>query len=131
MTGIKCYNKKRMRVSQKRGFENNMGNENSLRERKILSYIGFAVKANKIVYGKQGLRNYIRSFHKKKVILIPKDTGSRVKLDVIKHCQIFDVPYLELNCTKSTLAKALGKQNISVIGITDENIIEGILETVQ
>lgn len=108
-----------------------MRNENSLGEQKILSYMGFAAKANKIVYGKQGLRNYIRSFQRKKVILIPKDTGSRVKLDVIKHCQIFDVPYIELNYTKSDLAKALGKQNISVIGITDENIIEGILKMVQ
>ncbi|POZ89167.1 MULTISPECIES: ribosomal L7Ae/L30e/S12e/Gadd45 family protein [Petrotoga] len=108
-----------------------MGNENSLREQKILSYTGFAAKANKIVYGKRGLRNYIRSFQRKKVILIPKDTGSRVKLDVIKHCQIFDVPYIELNYTKSDLAKTLGKQNISVVGITDENIIEGILKTIQ
>lgn len=120
-----------MKVTRKRGSENNMGNEYSLREQKILSYMGFAAKANKIVYGKQGLRNYIRSFQKKKVILIPSDTGSRVKLDVIKHCQIFDVPYIELNSSKSILAKALGKQNISVVGITDENIIEGILKTFQ
>lgn len=108
-----------------------MGNGNSLNEQKILSYMGFASKAKKIVYGKQGLRNYIRSFQSKKVIIIPKDAGSRVKLDVIKHCQIFDVPYIELNCTKSVLSKALGKQNISVVGITDENIIEGILKMFQ
>ncbi len=108
-----------------------MGNGNSLNEQKILSYMGFASKAKKIVYGKQGLRNYIRSFQKKKLILIPKDVGSRVKLDVIKHCQVFDVPYIELYCSKSTLAKALGKQNISVIGITDESIIEGILKLYQ
>jgi len=108
-----------------------MENENSLKEQKILSYMRFASKANKIVYGKQGLRNYIRSFQKKKVVLIPKDTGSRVKLDVIKHCQIFDVPYIELEYTKSILAKSLGKDNISVVGITDENITEGILKMFQ
>ncbi|WP_448374611.1 L7Ae/L30e/S12e/Gadd45 family ribosomal protein [Fervidobacterium sp.] len=98
---------------------------------KVLSYLGFAARANKIVFGKDMLKDYISDQRlSKKVIIIATDTGARVKRDIIIRCQINNVPYFEI-FDKETLAKAIGKNRISVIGILDESLVEAILKTLQ
>lgn len=99
-------------------------------EQKILGLIGLAARAGQILYGKKSLRSYIKSYQNKKLIIIPRDAGPRVKLDIIKHCEIFDVPYIEINKNKFEFAKLLGKENVSIIGIKNENIVEGILKLI-
>lgn len=103
----------------------------NVHEEKILSLLGMAAKSNSIVYGKVGIRNYISSPRiKQKLIIVPIDTGKRVKLDTFNKCKKFKVPFIEINKTKSEISKALGCESVSVIGITNEDIVKGILELV-
>ncbi|PNR94827.1 50S ribosomal protein L7ae family protein [Petrotoga sp. 9PWA.NaAc.5.4] len=97
------------------------------KEEKIIGFLKIAAKSNGIVYGKIGIRNYLKSNKKKKLILLPIDVGERVKKDVLKRCEIFKVSYIEIKKTKYEISKIIGKENISVIGITNESLAEAIL----
>ncbi|MBO8160381.1 MAG: ribosomal L7Ae/L30e/S12e/Gadd45 family protein [Thermosipho sp. (in: Bacteria)] len=97
-------------------------------EQKILTYLGFAAKAKKLVYGKDHIREYIKNPKlKNKVIIIAKDAGDRVKKDIKIRCDISRVPFIEIS-TKSELSKATGMVNVSVLGIKDENLAKSIIK---
>ncbi|ONN27002.1 50S ribosomal protein L7ae [Thermosipho affectus] len=98
-----------------------------MNEQKILTLLGFASKAKKLVYGKDNIREYIKNPKiKTKVILIAKDTGQRVKKDIKIRCDISNVPFVEI-ADKKTLSKATGMLNIAILGILDENMAKSIL----
>jgi ribosomal protein L7Ae-like RNA K-turn-binding protein len=101
-------------------------------EDKILSFLGLAAKSNTIVYGKLNIKHYLSSPQiKQKLIIVACDAGKRVKLEIFKKCKYYNVPFIEINKTKSDISKAIGKVNVSVVGITNENIIHGILGVVR
>ncbi|SHH15410.1 L7Ae/L30e/S12e/Gadd45 family ribosomal protein [Thermosipho atlanticus] len=99
-------------------------------EKKVLTLLGFASKAKKLVYGKDNIREYIKDFKQKhKVIIIASDAGERVKRDVKIRCEISRVPYIEFS-KKDELSKATGMLNVSVLGIKDENIVKSIIDLI-
>ncbi|ABR30397.1 50S ribosomal protein L7ae [Thermosipho melanesiensis] len=98
-----------------------------MNEQKILTLLGFASKAKKLVYGKDNIRDYIKNTKlRNKIIVMAKDTGERVKKDVKIRCEISNVPYIEI-ATKEILSKATGMFNISVLGVLDESMVKSIL----
>lgn len=106
-------------------------NFSEVQVQKVLSLLGFAARSGKIAFGKDMLREYITNVRiKRKVVLIAVDAGERVKKDLRIRCEINRVPYFELS-QKSELAHAVGKREISAIGVMDPNIVDGILEVLQ
>ena len=98
-----------------------------MNKEKILSLLGFAAKAKKLVYGKDNIRDYIKNPKlKKKVIILAIDTGERVKKDIKIRCDVSNVPIIEF-FTKAELSKATGMVNVAVLGVRDENMVESIL----
>jgi ribosomal protein L7Ae-like RNA K-turn-binding protein len=98
-----------------------------MKEEKILSLLGFASKAKKLVYGKENIRDYIKDQRLKyKVIIIATDAGNRVKKDTKIRCDISNVPYVEIY-TKQKLSHATGMVNVSVLGVSDENLAKSIV----
>jgi len=93
---------------------------------KILAYIGFAARARQIVYGKERIRDYIKSPKKYKVLLIAKDASERLKNDLIIRCEKRGVPYL-IDFSKNEFGKILGKKEISAIGIENDDLVKAIL----
>lgn len=95
---------------------------------KILTFLGFAARSKNLVFGKDMLREYITDPGiAKKIVIIARDTGDRVKRDLKIRCQMNNVKYLEL-FEKAELSKAIGKESISAVGISDENLVDGILK---
>ncbi|SHE84469.1 Ribosomal protein L7Ae [Marinitoga hydrogenitolerans DSM 16785] len=103
-----------------------------MNEQKVVNLLGFASRMRKIIFGKDNIREYIRNpKRRKKFIIIASDVGESIKEDTIKRCQSHKVPYVLLsNYTKEQLGRALGKDEISVVGVLDENIVNGIKEVV-
>lgn len=98
---------------------------------KILNLLGFAAKKRCFVFGKDNIRNYIRS-NGEKIVLIANDTGETTREDVIKRCNSFDVNYYIFRSkSKIDLSSKLGKMNVSIIGIEDKNLVKGILDIVK
>ncbi|OQY08613.1 MAG: 50S ribosomal protein L7ae [Marinitoga sp. 4572_148] len=103
-----------------------------MKEQKIVNLLGFASRMRKIIFGKDNIREYIRNPKRRnKFVIIASDVGQSIREDTIKRCQSHDVPYVVLkNFTKEQLGRALGKEEISVVGVLDENIVKGIKEVV-
>ncbi|MFN4200777.1 L7Ae/L30e/S12e/Gadd45 family ribosomal protein [Fervidobacterium gondwanense] len=98
---------------------------------RVLSYLGFAAKANKIVFGKDMIKEYLNNPKiKDKLLIIAKDAGERVKKDIIIRCDINNIDYFEV-FDKKTLAKAVGKKEISVLGIEDENLVRAVKDVLK
>lgn len=97
----------------------------------VLSYLGFAAKANKIVYGKDMLKDYINDpCIKTKVIILATDAGPRVKKDLKIRCEINGISLFEL-CEKSVLSKAIGKKEVAAVGVNDENLAQSIIKVMK
>ncbi|HOJ94717.1 MAG TPA: ribosomal L7Ae/L30e/S12e/Gadd45 family protein [Fervidobacterium nodosum] len=98
---------------------------------KILTYLGFAAKSGKLVYGKDMIREYITDPKiQNKLIIIATDAGPRVKKDLKIRCEINNVKYFEI-LEKSTLSKATGMKEVSALGITDENLSKAIVDVLR
>lgn len=106
-------------------------NINNERLRKVLSYLGFASKSNKIVYGKDMIKDYISDPNiRTKVIILATDAGPRVKKDLKIRCEINSIDLFEL-CEKSVLSKAVGMKEVAAIGVSDENLAKSIIEVLK
>ncbi|MCD6551672.1 L7Ae/L30e/S12e/Gadd45 family ribosomal protein [Thermotoga sp.] len=99
-------------------------------EKKVYSYIGFAVRARKVVFGKERIRAYIRAPRKKKLIIIAEDASDRTKRDTIVRCENKNVPYI-IMFTKEELGRLLDKPGVSVIGLEEDSLIEAIEKVVK
>ncbi|KLO23063.1 50S ribosomal protein L7 [Marinitoga sp. 1197] len=103
-----------------------------MNEQKIINLLGFAARMRKIIFGKDNIREYIRNPKRKsKFIIIASDVGESIKEETIKKCKTYKVPYVLLkNFSKIDLGRSLGKEEISVVGVLDENIVKGIKDVV-
>ncbi len=103
-----------------------------MKEKKILNLLGFASRSRSFIYGKDGIRSYLRGTNRHKIVVIASDTGESVKEDTIKRCKSHNAYYYVLrNHNKEDLSNALGKLEISVVGVEDENLAKGIIDLVK
>jgi len=93
---------------------------------KILTYIGFATRARQIVYGKERIRDYIKSPRRYKVLVIAKDASERLKRDLMVRCKKRKVPYI-VDFSKDDLGRILGKKEVSAVGIENDDLVKAIL----
>lgn len=96
---------------------------------KILTLLGFASKARKLVYGKENIREYIKN---NGIIVMASNIGKRIKKDILIRGNIYGCKIIILEgITKEYLGKKLGKNDLSVVGVKDREIIDGIIEVVE
>ena len=89
---------------------------------KIISYIGFAQKSNKLIAGQTPLK---RTKEKLKLILV----CSSVSENLINLAKNLAVKHgCEFIITKPNLETLTNIQNIKIIGLTDENLSKAIIE---
>ncbi len=101
-----------------------------LYEKKILSILGIASKTGKIVLGQKALKTYISSFQRKKFLVFASDHGESVDA-LIQKCKTYGVPFVKLKVNKADLGKAVGKSEVSAVGIVEETFIEGIKKIIE
>ena len=92
---------------------------------KIYSLLGFAARARNLVYGKERIRAYMRAQKDEKLVVVAEDASDRLKWDLKMRSEKTGTTLLEM-FTKEELGKLLGKEEISALGVEDENIIAGI-----
>jgi ribosomal protein L7Ae-like RNA K-turn-binding protein len=91
----------------------------------VFQTLGIAYKARKILLGD----TLITAIRKSKVslLLIAKDCGEATRKKILDKCRSFNVKYIEYG-SKIELGHALGKSQISSIGIIDEGFAKLILK---
>lgn len=97
----------------------------------MLTLLGLAAKSGALAFGKDMLRAYISDHRmRKKIVIIAKDAGERVKRDLRIRCELRGVPMLEL-LSKEQISKAVGKRHVAAVGLLNENMVEGALNVLR
>lgn len=91
----------------------------------VLSLIGLMYRAKKLVLGESVLEN-IESV---KYLLIASDASDKTKERYLKKCSFYNIDYYD-DFSSLELSKALGKENIKIIGIIDEGFKETLIKKI-
>jgi len=91
---------------------------------RVLSYIGLAMKAGKVVTGESGVATNLKEGHVL-LCIVAQDASANTKKKFRNMCAYRTLPLVEYG-TKETLGRAIGKEFRATIGITDENFVKMI-----
>lgn len=94
---------------------------------KILTFLGFAQKAGKIVSGSSTVESMLGS-KDAKLLIVAEDTSQSLVKQILNKCENLKQKYIIFG-TKDELGMAIGKSQRAFIIIKDINIANAILET--
>ena len=93
---------------------------------KILSLLGFAKRAGKIIAGSNAVQRSLL-LGKSYLIIIAEDAGLSIKSKMMRLCNENSVSYLVYG-NSEILSKALGEVNKVIFSVEDENFAKSILD---
>lgn len=95
-------------------------------EKKLLSLLGFAARARKIVSGTDLCRDEVRR-GKLPLVIVAADASANTFKRIFDACNYYDTDICKVPISSADLSKQIGKlSNIAVIGINDMNFVNGI-----
>lgn len=98
---------------------------------KVDSLLSLASRARKLISGFDMVCVDIKSIKRKtKLVILATDATDNVKKEVKFLSEKYNVQLIEYS-TKEELGHYIGKADRSVIGITDENFKEGIINSIE
>ena len=102
--------------------------QGSLPEHRVLSQLGLAMKAGKLVSGEFMAENAIKE-NKAALVIIAEDASDNTKKHFTDMCNYRDIPILFFG-TKEQIGASIGKQMRASIVITDEGFAKSIIKKV-
>lgn len=93
-------------------------------ESKIATYIGFAIKANKV---KWGIDNITEKRARAKIILIDSSLSERSKRNIVSYALSKMIKLIELK----NLAELTNRKEAKAIGIYEKNLAEAIEKIIE
>ncbi len=93
--------------------------------KKAFTYIGFAIKAKKIIYGGD---NIIRAFKVCKLIIMSENINRTTAYKINKNAEKYMVPVL--NISTDEIFEYISRDNTKVFAITDKNLAEAVRENI-
>lgn len=99
--------------------------KNNMNANKIDSYIGFAVKSNKVIFG---LEMLMRAKRPPYVVLYDAKLGANSLKNLRYYCDKNNVKSVELS--ENHLNDLLKRQNVKILSINDESLANAILSSV-
>lgn len=95
-------------------------------KKKLVGLLGFAARARKLVCGTDLCRDEIRR-GKLRFTLVASDASTNTKKRIADACKYYETKLCCIPLTADELSHTIGKSaNITVIGVTDTNFINGI-----
>ena len=93
---------------------------------KLLSLLGFAARARRLIFGTELCRNAMRSGQISLAILA-SDASPNTKKRIVDACKYYGCDVCQSEVTSAILASRLGKSGlVAVVGLGDANFIRGI-----
>lgn len=90
---------------------------------KIKSYLGFAIRSGKVVFGSDKL---FETSKKPKVVIICSLQNEKVTAKVIRFCKSKEINVYKLK--DLVLAELIGRDNCKVIGVIDNSLADAIIK---
>ena len=94
----------------------------------VLSFIGLAARAGKLIYGSEACSAAVRS-RRLKLVVMAGDASDNTKKLMRNKCTSNNVPLREYGNIE-TLSKAVGKGTVSVVGTGDNGFAKEILKKI-
>lgn len=94
----------------------------------VLSFMGLAAKAGKLIYGSEAGSIAARN-RRAKLVIVASDASDATKKLMRNKCASNNVPLCEYANIES-LSKAVGKGTVSVISVSDEGFAKAILNKI-
>ena len=102
--------------------------QRSLPDNRILSQLGLATKAGKLVSGEFMAEKAVRDY-KAALVIVAEDASDNTKKHFTDMCNYRNIPILFFG-TKDSIGKCIGKQMRASIAITDQGFAKSIIEKV-
>lgn len=96
---------------------------------KLLSLLGLAMRAGKIVSGEELVLKEVRS-GKAQLVLLATDVAKNTEKKISDKCSTYQIPILRYG-TRHELGNAIGKAERVVIAITDSGFSRSLQKLVQ
>lgn len=100
-----------------------------MKNKKILSLIGLATKAGKVVSGEFSTEKSVKT-GKGLLVLVADDASENTKKKFRNMCEFYEVPVYFLS-DKEELGRAIGKEFRACIAVQDENFVKALLKELE
>ena len=94
--------------------------------KRFWGYLDLRQDRGKVISGMDAVTESVQK-HKSKLVIVAQDTSEKSKKNIKYVCTNNGINVIELS-TIELLSRSIGKRNKAIIGITDKNFSEGILE---
>lgn len=95
----------------------------------VLSLLGIAAKGRNLVSGEFAVEKAVKE-GKAFLVIVAYEASNNTKKKFRNMCEFYEVPIAEYG-TKDSLGHAIGKEERSSIGITDQGLSNGILKLIE
>lgn len=94
---------------------------------KVLSYLGLAMKAGKLVSGEFSTEKAVKS-RRSSLVIVAEDASDNTKKNFSDMASYYDVPII-FHGTREELGAATGKRYRASLAVTDEGLSKAILKS--
>ena len=95
----------------------------------VLSLLGIAAKGRNLVSGEFAVEKAVKE-GKAFLVIVAYEASNNTKKKFRNMCEFYEVPIAEYG-TKDSLGHAIGKEERSSIGITDQGLSNGIMKLIE
>ena len=88
------------------------------------SYLGFAVRSGKIIYG---IDNIELNRKRKYVIVLGNDASENLHEKASRYSEKFNVPMV---CLNESLSEMINKPNCKIVALLDANMAKAVIQSV-
>lgn len=96
---------------------------------RVLSLLGIAARGRNLVSGEFAVEKAVKE-RKTFLVIVANEASDNTKKKFRNMCEFYEVPIAEYG-TKDSLGHAIGKEERSSIGITDQGLSNGILKLIE
>lgn len=97
------------------------------RERKLLSYVGFAARSRSVAVGTEQALGAVRKAPAEVAVVVAADASDRTKKQLRDKCTFYGAAHFEPDITSEELAGLVGKMSlVSAVAVTDRNLAKAI-----
>lgn len=87
---------------------------------KIISYIGFSIKSNQVVFGIDNIEVYKKKIH---LIVVSNTISDKSRVKILEIASRRDIEVLELDCSLEDITK---RKNCKVLALTNFDLSNAI-----
>lgn len=97
------------------------------REKRLLTYTGFAARSRKVAAGTEQVLNAVRKAPETVAVIAAGDVSERTRKQLRDKCTFYKAALFEVKATTEELARLIGKTSpVAAVAVTDKSLAKAI-----